>query len=89
MPIYNRPVKIIVALGIFFIHAGIFHSAQMADSVGQPPLWTKLSPESRHRKVGWVMCARSLLYRYDLGGNLRAVFMVRRAVPSGSGLIRF
>jgi hypothetical protein len=52
MPIYNRPVQLIEALGIIFIHAGIFHSTQVTEPAGQPPLWTKLSPEIRHRGVG-------------------------------------
>jgi hypothetical protein len=74
MPIYNRPVKIIEALGIIMFHAGLHHSAQVAEPVGVPPLWKKLSPEIRHRVIGRVMRALSLLYRYDLGGDLDAAF---------------
>jgi len=83
MPIYNRPVRIIEALGIIFIHAGIFHSAQVAEPAGQPPLWMSLSPEIRHRGIGRVMCALSLLYRYDLGRDLQATFMFRVDGPGG------
>ena len=77
MPIYNRPVKVVEALSIMMFHAGLHHSAQVADPVGVPPLWTQLSPEIRHRVVGRVMRALSLLYRYDLGGDLRASFAFR------------
>jgi hypothetical protein len=74
MPIYNRPVQIIEALGIIFIHAGIFHAAQVAEPAEVAPLWTRLSPEVRQRGIGRVMRALSLLYRYDLAGDLRATF---------------
>jgi hypothetical protein len=71
MPIYNRPVKIVEAIGIIMFHAGLHHSAQVAEPVGVPPLWKQLSPEIRHRVIGRVMRALSLLYRCDLGGDLR------------------
>jgi hypothetical protein len=66
MPIYNRPVKIIEALGIIMFHAGLHHSAQVAEP-----------------GVGRVMLALSLLYRYDLGGGLQAVFAFQVAGPGG------
>lgn len=74
MPIYNRPVKIVEAMGIIMFHAGLHHSAQVAEPAGLPPLWKQLSPEIRHRVIGRVMRALSLLYRYDLGGDLRAIY---------------
>lgn len=74
MPIYNRPVKIVEAMSIIMFHAGLHHSAQVAEPAGVPPLWQQLSPEIRHRVVGRVMRALSLLYRYDLGGDLRAIY---------------
>lgn len=75
MPIYNRPVKITEAMGIMMFHAGLHHSAQVAEPAGVPPLWKQLSPEIRHRSIERVMRALSLLYRYDLGGDLRTVFV--------------
>jgi hypothetical protein len=83
MPIYNRPVKVIEAISIIMFHAGLHHSAQVAEPVGVPPLWIQLSPEIRHRVIGRVMRALSLLYRYDLGGDLRAVFAFRVGGPGG------
>jgi hypothetical protein len=83
MPIYNRPVKITEAMGIMMFHAGLHHSAQVAEPMGVPPLWTQLSPEIRHRVVGRVMRALSLLYRYDLGGSLRAVIAFKIDGPGG------
>jgi hypothetical protein len=74
MPIYNRPVKLVEAMGIMMFHAGLHHSAQVAEPAGVPPLWKQLSPEIRHRVIGRVMRALSLLYRHDLGGDLQAVF---------------
>lgn len=83
MPIYNRPLQIVEALGIIFIHAGIFHTAQVAEPAGQEPLWQQLAPEIRHRGIGRVMRALSLLYRYDLGGDLRATIMFEVDGPGG------
>ena len=83
MPIYNRPVKIVEAMSIMMFHAGLHHSAQVAEPVGMPPLWKQLSPEVRHRVVGRVMRALSLLYRYDLGGDLRAIFAFKMDGPGG------
>ena len=77
MPIYNRPISIVEALSIIMIHAGLFHSAQVAEPAGVSPLWTRLSPEIRHRTVGRVMRALSVLYRYDLTGSLKAVLAFR------------
>ena len=57
MPIYNRPVRIAEALGIIVMHAGLIHAAQVAEPAGVPPLWTRLSPEIRHRQIGRVMRA--------------------------------
>lgn len=83
MPIYNRPVRIVEALSIMMIHAGLFHSAQVAEPVGLPPLWTQLSPEIRHRVIGRVVRAFSLLYRRDIGGPLRATLVFRIDGPGG------
>jgi hypothetical protein len=69
MPIYNRPAKISEVLGIIMIHAGLFHSAQVAEPASVPPLWTQLSPDIRHRVIGRTMRALSLRYRHDLGGS--------------------
>ena len=83
MPIYNRPVKIVEAMGIMMFHAGLHHSAQVAESMGIPPLWKQLYPEIRHRVIGRVMRALSLLYRYDLGGDLQAVIAFKKDGPGG------
>jgi hypothetical protein len=83
MPIYNRPVTIVEAMSIMMFHAGLHHSAQVAEPAGVPPLWKQLSPEVRHRVIGRVMRALSLLYRHDLGGDLRAVFAFRMDGPGG------
>jgi hypothetical protein len=83
MPIYNRPVKIIEAMSIMMFHAGLHHSAQVAQPMDVPPLWTQLSPEVRHRVIGRVMCALSLLYRRDLGGDLRATYAFKIDGPGG------
>ena len=77
MSIYNRPVQIVEALGIIMIHAGLFHSAQVAEPAGLQPLWKQLSPEVRHRVLGRVMRAFSLLYRMDIGGSLRTTLVFR------------
>jgi hypothetical protein len=73
MPIYNRPVRIVEALGIIVMHAGLVHTAQVAEPAGLAPLWMRLAPEIRHRQIGRVMRAFSLLYRHDIGDPLRAV----------------
>ena len=83
MPIYNRPVKIVEAMGIMMFHAALHHSAQVAEPAGVPPLWKQLFPEIRHRVVGRVMRALSLLYRYDLGGDLRAIITFEIDGPGG------
>ncbi|HLO33623.1 MAG TPA: SCP2 sterol-binding domain-containing protein [Anaerolineales bacterium] len=83
MPIYNRPVKIVEAMSIMMFHAGLHHSAQVAEPTGVPPLWKQLSPEIRHRVIGRVMRALSLLYRYDLGGDLQAIFAFEMEGPGG------
>jgi hypothetical protein len=83
MPIYNRPVKIVEALGIIIFHASLAHSAQVAEPAGLPPLWTQLSPEIRHRVIGRVMRAFSLLYRHDFGGSLRTTLVFRVAGAGG------
>lgn len=77
MPIYNRPVSIVEALSIINFHSGLVHTAQVADPAGVPPLWTHLSPEVRHRLIGRVMRAFSLLYRLDIGGPLRDTIVFR------------
>ncbi|HLO18669.1 MAG TPA: hypothetical protein VK206_27810 [Anaerolineales bacterium] len=83
MPIYNRPVKIVEAMGIMMFHAALHHSAQVAEPAGVPPLWKQLSPEIRHRVIGRVMRALSLLYHYDLGRDLRAAFVFQIDGPGG------
>jgi hypothetical protein len=83
MPIYNRPVKVIEALAIIMFHAGLHHSAQVAEPAGVPPLWQQLSPEIRHRVIGRVLRAFSLLYRHDLGGELRATLVFQVDGPGG------
>ena len=83
MPIYNRPVKIVEAMSIMIFHAGLHHSAQVAEPMGIPPLWKQLYPEIRHRVIGRVMRALSLLYRYDLGGDLQAVIAFKMDGPGG------
>jgi len=77
MAIYNRPVTIVEALSIIMIHAGLFHSAQVAEPAGLPPLWLQVSPEIRHRVIGRVMRAFSLLYRFDIGGPLNTTLVFR------------
>jgi hypothetical protein len=83
MPIYNRPVRIDETLGIIMFHAGLFHSAQVAEPAGLPPLWMQLSPEIRQRVIGRVMRAFSLLYRRDIGGSLRDTLVFRVDGPGG------
>jgi hypothetical protein len=83
MPIYNRPVQIVEALSIMIMHAELIHTAQVADPAGLPPLWMQLSPEIRHRLIGRVMRAFSLLYRHDIGDPLRAALVFRVDGPGG------
>jgi hypothetical protein len=83
MPIYNRPVKIVEALSIIVFHAGLVHTAQVAEPAGKQPLWMQLSPEIRHRMIGRTMRAFSLLYRFDFGGSLRTVIVFRVDGPGG------
>lgn len=83
LPIYNRPVQIVETLSIMVIHAGLFHTAQVAEPAGLPPLWMQLSPEIRHRIVGRTMRAFSLLYRHDIGDPLRTTIVFRIAGPGG------
>lgn len=83
LPIYNRPVAIVETLSIIMIHAGLFHAAQVAEPAGHPPLWMQLSPEIRHRIIGRVMRAFSLLYRLDLGGLLQTSIAFRIGGPGG------
>jgi hypothetical protein len=84
MPIYNRPVTVAETLGILMFHTGLHHSAQVAEPIGIKPLWTQLDPEIRHRVIGRVVRALSLLYRYDLGGDLRAVIAFKISGEGGS-----
>jgi hypothetical protein len=77
MPFYNRPLSIVEALGIMTFHAGIIHTAQVAEPAAVTPLWAQLSPEIRHRLIGRVMRAFSLLYRFDIGGSLRSTLVFR------------
>src|SRR5512141_2451432 len=83
MPIYNRPVSIAEALSIIIFHVGLAHAAQVAEPVGMPPLWIQHSPEFRHRVIGRVMRAFSLLYRLDIGGSLRDTIVFRIDGPDG------
>jgi hypothetical protein len=83
MPIYNRPVGVVEALSIIMIHTGLFHSAQVAEPAGLPPLWMQLSPEIRHRVIGRVMRAFSLLYRHDIADPLCATLVFRIDGPGG------
>jgi len=83
MPIYNRPVRIDEALSIIIFHAGLVHSAQVAEPAGLPPLWKQLSPEFRHRVIERMARALSLLYRRDIGGSLQARIAFRVDGPDG------
>lgn len=83
MPFYNRPLTVVEALGIMTFHAGIIHTAQVAEPAGVTPLWEQLSPEIRHRLIGRVMRAFSLLYRSDIGGSLNATLVFRVDGPGG------
>lgn len=83
MPIYNRPVHVAEALSIIIFHAGLAHTAQVAEPAGVRPLWTRLSPEFRHRVIGRTMRCFSLLYRLDIGGSLRDTIVFRIDEPDG------
>ena len=83
MPFYNRSLSVVEALGIMTFHAGIIHTAQIAEPAGSNPLWRQLSPEMRHRLIGRVMRAFSLLYRSDIGGSLNATLVFRVDGPGG------
>jgi hypothetical protein len=83
MPIYNRPVTIVEALSIILFHAGLVHAAQVAEPAGLSPLWDQLSPDIRHRVIGRIMRAFSLLYRQDIGGSLRTTIVFRIDGPGG------
>lgn len=84
LPIYNRPVTIAETLGILMFHTGLHHSAQVTEPARVAPLWTQLDPAIRHRTIGRVVRALSLLYRYDLGGDLRAVIVFKVTGEGGS-----
>lgn len=77
MPIYNRPISMVEGLSIINFHAGLVHTAQVADPAGVPPLWTLLSPDVRHRLIARMMRAFSLLYRPDIGGSLQTMIVFR------------
>lgn len=83
MPIYNRPIRIAEALGILVMHAGLIHTAQVAEPAGIRPLWTQLRPDIRHREIGRVMRAFSLLYRRDIGRSLSAAIAFQVDGPGG------
>jgi Mycothiol maleylpyruvate isomerase N-terminal domain len=83
MTIYNRPVRIDEALSIIIFHAGLVHSAQVAEPAGLPPLWMQLSPEFRHHVIERAMRAFSLLYRRDIGGSLHNTLVFRVDGPGG------
>jgi hypothetical protein len=77
MPIHNRPVRIVEALSIINFHTGLVHTAQVAEPAGVLPLWMHLSPDVRHRLIGRAIYAFSLLYRIDIGGDLRDTHVFR------------
>jgi len=83
MPFYNRPVSIVEALSIMTFHAGVIHTAQVAEPAGVSPLWKQLSPGFRHRAIERVMRVFSLLYRQDIGGSMRATLVFRVDGPGG------
>lgn len=83
MPIYNRPVGILEGLGIICFHTGLSHSTQVSESSQVSPLWMQLSPEIRHRVIGRMMRAFSLLYRIDIGGSLHTSIVFRVGGPGG------
>jgi hypothetical protein len=64
-------------------HAGLHHSAQVAEPAGVAPLWRRLTPDIRHRVIGRVLRAFSLLYRFDLGRELQAVIAFEVDGPGG------
>jgi len=77
MPIYNRPVSMVEGLSIINFHAGLVHTAQVAEPAGVQPLWTRLSSEVRHRLIARMIRAFSLLYRVDIGGSMRETIVFR------------
>jgi hypothetical protein len=77
MPIYNRPISMVEGLSIINFHAGLVHTAQVADPAGVPPLWKRLSPDVRRRLIARMMRAFSLLYRPDIGGSLQTTIVFR------------
>jgi hypothetical protein len=83
MPFYNRPLSIAEALGIMTFHAGLIHTAQVAEPARVTPLWEQLSPEIRHRLIGRVMRAFSTLYRSDIGGSLDTTLIFLVDGPGG------
>ena len=87
LPIYNRPVTVAETLGILMFHTGLHHSAQVAEPADVPPLWRQLEPEVRHRVVTRVMRALSLLYRYDLGGELQATYAFKIGGAGGGNWV--
>jgi hypothetical protein len=83
MWIYNRPTRIDEAFSIITLHTGLAHSAQVAEPLELAPLWTQLSTEFRHRVIGRTMLAFAMLYRTDLGGDLRETMVFRVDGPEG------
>jgi hypothetical protein len=83
MPIYNRRVRVDEVLSILIFHSGLGHTAQVTDTAGAPPLWTRTSPEFRHRSITRTMLPLSLLYRPDIGGALQATIAFRVDGPGG------
>ncbi len=77
MPIYNRRVRIDEVLSIIILHAGLVHTAQVAEPAGLPPLWTLYPTGIRHRLVTRTTLALSLLYRHDIGGSLEGTIAFR------------
>lgn len=83
LPIYNRPISVGEMLGIQVFHSGFIHAAQVAEPAGVPPLWMHMPAEVRHRVITRFARALSLLYRQDLGGELRAVLALQVAGEGG------
>src|SRR5207302_6160491 len=52
-------------------------AARRRPEPGAPPLWTQLGPQIRHRQVGRVMRAFSVVYGHDIGGALEATIGFR------------
>jgi hypothetical protein len=58
---FHEHKKDIERLSIIMFHAGLHHTAQVVEPAGLPPLWITLQSDIRHRVIGRVMRALSLL----------------------------